>query len=138
MNGELVHIGKSIVIKGELSGSEDLTVEGDDYLPRQGPLIVAARHYHHLYDGVALMATVPRPMHISGWDMASDKAKGGAPRATSRLVPPGAVYFLARADGRPFTPADAEALWLAAPLGGRTNEGFGCVVPGIWNPEDIE
>lgn len=29
MNSELVHIGKSIVIKGELSGSEDLTVEGE-------------------------------------------------------------------------------------------------------------
>jgi cytoskeletal protein CcmA (bactofilin family) len=29
MSGELVHIGKSIVIKGELSGSEDLTVEGE-------------------------------------------------------------------------------------------------------------
>ena len=29
MSPELVHIGKSIVIKGELSGSEDLTVEGE-------------------------------------------------------------------------------------------------------------
>jgi cytoskeletal protein CcmA (bactofilin family) len=29
MSDELVHIGKSIVIKGELSGSEDLTVEGE-------------------------------------------------------------------------------------------------------------
>jgi CRISPR-associated protein Cmr3 len=84
-------------------------------------------------------AFVPRPMHVSGWDMASDKAKGGAPRATSRLVPPGAVYFFTRAGERPapFTADDAQALWLAA-LGGRTGEGFGRVVPGIWNPEDTE
>ena len=78
-------------------------------------------------------------MHVSGWDMVSDKDKGGAPRATSRLVPPGAVYFFERAepDGAPFTADDAKALWLAA-LGGRTDDGFGRVVPGIWNPKDIE
>jgi CRISPR-associated protein Cmr3 len=83
-------------------------------------------------------ACVPRPMHISGWDMVSDKDKGGAPRSTSRLVQPGAVYFFERAmkDGT-FTTDDAEALWLAA-LGGRTDEGFGRVVPGIWNPKDTE
>jgi CRISPR-associated protein Cmr3 len=94
-----------------------------------------------VYDSELVMraAFVPRPMHISGWDMASDKAKGGAPRATSRLVPPGAVYFFTRAGERPapFTADDAQALWLAA-LGGRTREGFGRVVPGIWNPEDTE
>jgi putative membrane protein len=42
----------------------DLTVEGAGNLPRRGPLIVAARHYHHLWDGVAVLATVPRPLHI--------------------------------------------------------------------------
>jgi|KBSSwiStaDraftv2_1062776.scaffolds.fasta_scaffold18996_4 CRISPR-associated protein Cmr3 len=84
-------------------------------------------------------AFVPRPMHISGWDMASDKATGGAPRATSRLVPPGAVYFFERVGDqpKPFAAAEGEALWLAA-LGGRTKEGFGRVVPGIWNPKDTE
>lgn len=50
---------------GLLAGrSLDLTVAGDDNLPRRGPLIVASRHYHHLYDGVSLLATVPRPLHI--------------------------------------------------------------------------
>ena len=33
-------------------------------LPMQGPALVVARHYHHLFDGLALFATVPRPFHI--------------------------------------------------------------------------
>ena len=83
-------------------------------------------------------ACVPRPTHISGWDMASDKDNGGAPRATSRLVPPGAVYFFARdIEKETFTADDARALWHAA-LGDRRHEGFGRVVPGIWNPKDTE
>lgn len=73
-------------------------------------------------------AFVPRPVHISGWDMAT-----GAPKPTSRMVPPGAVYFFERADGQPFTDSDACAFWLAA-VGKRTDEGYGRVVPGIWNP----
>jgi CRISPR-associated protein Cmr3 len=73
-------------------------------------------------------AFVPRPMHISGWDMAA-----GAPKTTSRMVAPGAVYFFERADGQPFEEADARALWLTA-IGSRTHEGFGYVVPGIWSP----
>jgi uncharacterized membrane protein/1-acyl-sn-glycerol-3-phosphate acyltransferase len=41
-----------------------MSVEGLEHVPRSGPVIIVARHYHHLYDGVALMATVPRPVHI--------------------------------------------------------------------------
>jgi CRISPR-associated protein Cmr3 len=108
-------------------------------LPRPGGAPHAA-----IYDRDLILraACVPRPMHISGWDMASDKGTGGAPRSTSRLVPPGAVYFFERADGQPFAADDAQKLWLA-PLGthddegfGRTSSGFGRVVPGIWNPKD--
>ncbi len=73
-------------------------------------------------------AFIPRPIHISGWDMAA-----AAPKTTARMVGTGAVYFFERADGRPFKETDARALWLAA-LGARTNEGFGRVVPGVWNP----
>jgi CRISPR-associated protein Cmr3 len=74
-------------------------------------------------------AMVPRPVHISGWDMAA-----GRPKQASAMVPPGAVYFFERADGRSFGQTEARALWLAA-LGDRTAEGFGRVVPGIWNPK---
>lgn len=77
-------------------------------------------------------AFVSRPIHISGWDMAANSGKG-APKPTSRMVPPGAVYFFERSDGKPFGETDAEALWLVA-LGRRTNEGFGRVVPGVWRP----
>jgi CRISPR-associated protein Cmr3 len=73
-------------------------------------------------------AFVPRPIHVSGWDMA--KAE---PKPTSRMVPPGSVYFFEHADGQPFGEADAKALWLSE-LGTRTDEGFGRVVPGIWRP----
>jgi CRISPR-associated protein Cmr3 len=73
-------------------------------------------------------ACVSRPIHVSGWDMAA-----GAPKPTSRMVAPGAVYFFERVDGQPFGEGDARALWLAA-LGMRADEGFGRVVPGVWNP----
>jgi CRISPR-associated protein Cmr3 len=75
-------------------------------------------------------ALVPRATHVSGWDMAT-----GRPKPTTRLVPPGAVYHLVRADGAAFTCAEAERLWLAA-LGGRTREGFGRFVPGVWHPQE--
>lgn len=42
----------------------DLHVEGLQHVPRTGPLMLAARHYHHFYDGVALVASLPRPLHI--------------------------------------------------------------------------
>lgn len=42
----------------------DLRVEGLEHLPRQGPLLIASRHVHHLYDGCALLAVVPRPLHL--------------------------------------------------------------------------
>ena len=78
-------------------------------------------------------AFVPRPMHISGWDMTSENDKGrmGAPKPTARLVAPGAVYFFELVD--PAAIFSSAELWLAA-IGARTAEGFGRVVPGIWKP----
>jgi putative membrane protein len=49
-----------IVVRRKL----DLTVEGMGHLPANGPVILAARHYHHLHDGCALIAAIPRPVHI--------------------------------------------------------------------------
>jgi len=42
----------------------ELTVAGQELVPASGPAIVAARHYHHLYDAAAIMATLPREVHI--------------------------------------------------------------------------
>lgn len=75
-------------------------------------------------------ACVPRATHVSGWDMAE-----GRPKPTTRLVPPGTVYHFVGADNKAFTKADAQRLWLCA-LGGRTNEGFGRFVPGVWHPQE--
>lgn len=41
-----------------------ITVEGLENLPEKGPLLIAARHYHHLYDGCILLRCIPRRMHI--------------------------------------------------------------------------
>jgi CRISPR-associated protein Cmr3 len=71
-------------------------------------------------------ACVPRPQHVSGWDMANNE-----PKPTRRLVPAGAVYFFERADNQPFSSDDAKALWCAQ-LGQHTEDGQGVIVPGIW------
>jgi putative membrane protein len=41
-----------------------IAVEGLEQVPREGPLLLAARHYHHLHDGVVLLAVLPRPIHL--------------------------------------------------------------------------
>lgn len=71
-------------------------------------------------------ALVGRPVNISGWDMAERRPKG-----TDRMAPPGSVYFFEKANGQAFTADEVQALWLAN-LGDRTEDGFGLVVPGIW------
>lgn len=44
-------------------------------VPNHGPAILAARHYHHLYDATAILATVAREIHIVA---ALDWLGGGA------------------------------------------------------------
>jgi putative membrane protein len=39
-------------------------VSGLENLPAEGPALIVARHYHHLYDGLALFAAIPRQFHI--------------------------------------------------------------------------
>lgn len=80
-------------------------------------------------DVVLRAAFVARPVHVSGWDMAK-----GEPKPISRMVPPGAVYFFERAEGKPFGEVEVKSLWLGA-LGTRIDEGFGRVVPGVWRPD---
>jgi uncharacterized membrane protein/1-acyl-sn-glycerol-3-phosphate acyltransferase len=40
------------------------TVEGKEHLPEQGAVLIVARHFHHLYDGCALLRMVPRRLHV--------------------------------------------------------------------------
>jgi 1-acyl-sn-glycerol-3-phosphate acyltransferase len=45
-----------------LTGS--VQVVGLEHVPRSGPVLLAARHYHHLLDGAVLVRFVPRPVHV--------------------------------------------------------------------------
>jgi putative membrane protein len=52
------------VSKAVVSRRLDLRLEGAEFIPSSGPVIIAARHFHHLYDGCVLLSTLPRPLHI--------------------------------------------------------------------------
>jgi putative membrane protein len=41
-----------------------VSVEGLEHLPAAGPVILAARHEHHLYDACALLTVSPRPLRF--------------------------------------------------------------------------
>ena len=49
-----------VVVKGRTR----LRVEGLERVPSSGAVILAARHFHHQLDGLALLAIMPRPTHI--------------------------------------------------------------------------
>ena len=38
--------------------------EGLEHLPRSGPVLIAARHFHYFYDGYVLVRVIPRRLHI--------------------------------------------------------------------------
>jgi 1-acyl-sn-glycerol-3-phosphate acyltransferase len=47
-----------------VSRALDLHVEGLEHVPASGPAILVARHYHHLYDAAAVLASAPREVHV--------------------------------------------------------------------------
>lgn len=61
----------------ELSRRATVRIEGTEHLPRSGPMLIAARHYHHLLDGCVLVNAVDRPLHIV---VGLDWIKGGMSR----------------------------------------------------------
>ena len=66
----------------------DLHVTGLEYVPGRGPAILVARHYHHLYDAAAILASVPREVHVliaadwlgGGWRLALMRRLAAAAR----------------------------------------------------------
>ncbi|MCC6944975.1 MAG: 1-acyl-sn-glycerol-3-phosphate acyltransferase [Thermomicrobiales bacterium] len=50
--------------KAAIAKDADLYVFGTDYIPAAGPVLLVARHYHHLYDGAAIISAVPREIRI--------------------------------------------------------------------------
>jgi len=53
----------------------ELHVVGLEHVPARGAAILAARHYHHLYDAAAILACLPREVHVL---IALDWLRGGA------------------------------------------------------------
>ncbi len=51
-------------------------VEGLENVPSAGPVMLVARHFHHLLDAAVLVRYVPRPLHIVvGLDWTADAAQ---------------------------------------------------------------
>ena len=40
------------------------SVEGMEHIPSNGPVLLACRHVHYMYDGCLLQAGLPRPVHL--------------------------------------------------------------------------
>jgi putative membrane protein len=53
-----------LIARGLAAGRLRTRASGLEHIPTEGPALIVARHYHHLYDGVALAAALSRPFHI--------------------------------------------------------------------------
>ena len=53
-----------LMARGLAAGRLQTIASGVENIPAQGPALLVARHYHHLFDGLALFAAQPRPFHI--------------------------------------------------------------------------
>jgi putative membrane protein len=53
-----------LITRGLAAGRVKTHCSGSENIPSQGPALIVARHYHHLYDGLALFAALRRPFHI--------------------------------------------------------------------------
>jgi 1-acyl-sn-glycerol-3-phosphate acyltransferase len=53
-----------LVARALAAGRLQLAVKGLPHIPKHGPVLLVARHYHHLFDGVVLLVSMPRPIHI--------------------------------------------------------------------------
>jgi 1-acyl-sn-glycerol-3-phosphate acyltransferase len=53
--------------------TSSVRVDGIEHVPRDGPVLLVARHYHHLLDGAVIIAHLRRPVHIVvGLDWTAD------------------------------------------------------------------
>lgn len=56
----VVRRGSARIVSKQLTSD----VHGAENLPQEGPVLLVARHFHHLYDGCLLLQSVPRCLHI--------------------------------------------------------------------------
>ena len=47
-----------------LERGAEVRVRGPELVPDHGPVVVASRHFHHLYDAAVLMSVLDRPLHF--------------------------------------------------------------------------
>lgn len=55
-----VRQGSAMIVQRSITNE----VIGQENIPREGAVLVVARHFHHFYDGCLLLKTVPRRLHI--------------------------------------------------------------------------
>lgn len=68
------------------TGRSTLSAHGIEHVPSAGPVVLAVRHYHHLLDGLGLLAQVDRPLHIMiGLDWVSNRATRWMMEGLARL-----------------------------------------------------
>jgi putative membrane protein len=79
----IVAFGMRILGRSIVATRIDLRVEGVENVPRRGACLIVARHFHHLYDGAALVAAISRPVHIL---VALDWVRGPAARVAMEAL----------------------------------------------------
>ena len=55
---------RAIAMWGLRTKAGDVRIEGLEHIPATGPVLLVARHYHHLLDAAVLIMNVTRPIHI--------------------------------------------------------------------------
>ena len=60
----IMHRVMRLVAHGLARGRLKMKVTGLHHVPAHGPAILVARHYHHLFDGVALHWAIARRIHL--------------------------------------------------------------------------
>jgi 1-acyl-sn-glycerol-3-phosphate acyltransferase len=56
--------------------TSSVRLEGLENIPATGPVMLVARHFHHLLDGAVIVRYVPRPVHIVvGLDWTADASQ---------------------------------------------------------------
>ena len=67
-------IGPALIARWMLqTHASTVRVEGLENIPNDGPVLLVARHFHHMLDGAVLVRYIPRPVHIVvGLDWTAD------------------------------------------------------------------
>jgi len=110
-----IRFGAWLIVRRVMS----VRVEGLEHVPRDEPVLFAARHFHHLYDGALLLIAVPRPVHII---VALDWVRGRPLRLAMEFICQLARWPVVLRDGPSSPPAHADWSLAGEGSGGRVVE----------------